>query len=171
MSARENVVFIGAIATRCIEIVARRGKSEALLAHLSGLPGDALMLAPDRWLLVTPAEMDEADFVTIADRLAGIAFVVDQSSGYTCLRLAGPRARETLAKGCRLDLHPTVFRLDASARTIIAQVPVILHLKDSAPVFHLLAPITLAHHLVDHLIASATEFGCETSLIAKDHIG
>jgi heterotetrameric sarcosine oxidase gamma subunit len=168
VSVRENVVFVSEMAANCTEIIARRGQVEAVLARLSDFPGDALMLSPERWLLLAPASAPDGAPERIAAELNDIAMVVDQSSGHVAFRLSGAKARDTLAKGCRLDLHPKVFPLGASARTLIAQVPVIVHLKEAAPVIQILAPRSLACSLAHHLVASATEFGVDAALSWKD---
>lgn len=82
----------------------------------SGAMHDAWWLGPDEWMLVSKAASSLES--TLRPLLHGrFAAVVDVSSGYTTLRLAGARAREVLQKGCPLDLHPRVFAAGACAQS------------------------------------------------------
>ena len=50
--------------------------------------------------------------------LAGAdAAAVDVGSGYTVLEISGAQAREALARGCPLDLHPRVFKTGQCAQS------------------------------------------------------
>ena len=85
--------------------------------------------------------------------------MVDQSHGRAVLRLAGARARDVLAKGCRLDLHPRAFRPGMCAQTAIAQIGVLLHQVDERPTYDLYVAGGYAVDLLEWLTASAAEFG------------
>ncbi len=72
-----------------------------------------LWAGPDDWFVIDAS----ASMASCAERVARLraavagrhAAVTDVSSGYTVLELAGSPAREVLAEGCPLDLHPRVF--------------------------------------------------------------
>ena len=65
-----------------------------------------LWLGPDEWLLVTPPGEETALIGRLREALSDIhAAVTDVTGNRTRLRLSGPGARETLMKGCSLDLH------------------------------------------------------------------
>ncbi|MGV2899197.1 sarcosine oxidase subunit gamma [Achromobacter sp. AGC78] len=67
-------------------------------------------MGPDEWWLQSLAPARPALEQTLRPVLQGLsACVVDVSSGYTVLGLTGEHARDVLAKGCPLDLHPRVF--------------------------------------------------------------
>jgi len=67
-------------------------------------------MGPDEWWLQSLAPARPALEQTLRPLLQGLsACVVDVSSGYTVLELSGEHARDVLAKGCPLDLHPRVF--------------------------------------------------------------
>ncbi|AUA54750.1 sarcosine oxidase, gamma subunit family [Achromobacter spanius] len=67
-------------------------------------------MGPDEWWLQSLAPARPALEQTLRPVLQGLsACVVDVSSGYTVLELSGEHARDVLAKGCPLDLHPRVF--------------------------------------------------------------
>ena len=65
-------------------------------------------LGPDEWLLLTPPGRLEALLERLRDAL-GDAFyaLTEQSAGHTVIRVDGPRARDTLAKGCLLYTSPS----------------------------------------------------------------
>ncbi|WP_342364301.1 sarcosine oxidase subunit gamma [Terrarubrum flagellatum] len=153
------------------EIVARRGRAAELSAALKTAFGfdapaagrsarnvdvEALWIAPDTVLIVGAAPA----ISRLRNALArDVAAFVDQSGGYGVLRISGPRAREALAKGCRIDLHPSAFGSGHVARTIMAQMPVAIHQLDDAPTFDLIIPRTLAVSFADFVTESAEEFG------------
>lgn len=119
----------------------------------------ALCVRPDRWLLLAPPAPAAAG----PDRVDGWASaayagaVVDQSSAWTTLLLAGPPSREVLARSCRLDLDPQLFPVGHAAATIMAQVPVILAAVPSGLL--LLTSASTARHFREWLAAAAKPFG------------
>ena len=81
---------------------------------------DALWLGPDEWLLrsVEPAPAGGLH-ARLTSALAGAdAAAVDVGSGYTVLEISGAQAREALARGCPLDLHPRVFKTGQCAQSL-----------------------------------------------------
>jgi sarcosine oxidase subunit gamma len=95
----------------------------------------------------------------LRELLGDRAGVVDQSHGRAVLRLAGPRARDVLAKGCRLDLHPRVFTPGMCAQTVIAQIGVLLHQSDEIPTYDLYVFSGHALDFLEWLTSGAGEFG------------
>lgn len=121
--------------------------------------GGALSLVwagPEQWLAVSH---DRSIARRLADELAGLASVADQSDGRAVLRIGGPRARAALAKGCPLDLHPRAFGPGDTAVTAIAHVGVQLWQLDDAPTYELAVPRSMAKSFWTWLSASAAEFG------------
>jgi len=137
------------------EIAARRGQAAAL-----GLPptggsvarwgGVVLGLAPGVGLLVggAPPALPRQ-----------VAAVIDQSGGFVVLRCAGPAAAEALAGICRLDLHDTAFPAGRAARSLMAQLPVVLHRAGEAA-FDLIVPASYAVSFAETLLHLATPHGC-----------
>ena len=82
--------------------------------------GDVLWLGPDEWLVVGGREED----------YPGAAAAVDVSAERVCLELAGADVEDVLARGCSLDVHPSVFAPGRCAQTLLAKAPVILHRTD-----------------------------------------
>ncbi len=71
-----------------------------------------------------------------------------------------PDARDLLAKGCSLDLHPTVFRKGTAAQTMLGLAGVVLiALDDAGADYRILVRSTFARYLADWLIDAAEEFG------------
>jgi sarcosine oxidase subunit gamma len=153
-----------------VQVIARRGREQAATDRLGLDPapgrageidaGTVLWIAPGAWMIVAA---DESDALRrLGERLHDLAAVVDQSHSRTALRLAGSRARDVLAKGCRLDLHPRTFHPGMCAQTVIAQIGVLLHQTDDRPTYDLYVPAGYAVAFLDWLAASAAEFGYRT---------
>jgi sarcosine oxidase subunit gamma len=82
-------------------------------------------IGPGSWLAVRdPDPLRLAP--DLARAFAGLASVSDQSSGYTVLRLSGPRARAILQAGLPVDLDPAAFSTDSAAVSLISHIGVIL---------------------------------------------
>lgn len=118
-----------------------------------------LWLGPDEWLLV--AEGKAPDLLPRLERaVAGLrAAVSDLSSSRAIIELSGAGARDLLAAGCGLDLHPRAFGAGQCAQTLLARVPVILDQLDDAPRYRLLVRRSYARWLVDWLIDAAEGLG------------
>ena len=152
-----------------VHVIARRGQEEAVAERLeldpapgraSGTPaGTALWLAPGAWMIIADNHEDGALYQNLRPQLQDLAAVIDQGHGRVVLRLAGPRGRDVLAKGCRLDLHPRVFRPRMCAQTVIAHIAVLLHQTDDAPTYDLYVPAGFALDFLAWLTSSAEEFG------------
>ncbi len=157
-----------------VEIIARPGRAGELVEIARGrgieLPtfgriaysSDrlALCVRPDRWLLLLAPPAPAAsgpDRVDWWESAAQAGAAVDQSSAWATLLLAGPRSREVLARGCRLDLDPLLFPVGLAAATIMAQVPVILAAVPSGLL--LLTSASTARHFREWLAAAAKPFG------------
>lgn len=167
VAARENL----GLAT----IVAREARAEPLghrLRELFGIvpPGSpkiavgrtaALVWSgPGQWLLASE-ERDIAQRLSTA--LAGLAAVSDQSDARAILRVGGPRARETLAKGCPIDLHPRAFAPGDVALTSIAHIGAQLWQVDDGPTYDVAVFRSMAGSFWSWFAASAAEHGCEVS--------
>jgi heterotetrameric sarcosine oxidase gamma subunit len=116
-----------------------------------------LCVRPERWLFVEPRRAPGTGAARWERECAGVGTAVDLSSALTVLDLTGPAAREVLARGCRLDLGPSAFPTGRAARTLMAQVSVILAAHSSGVL--LLTPSTTARHFSEWLVATARPFG------------
>jgi sarcosine oxidase subunit gamma len=120
----------------------------------------ALGLGPDRWLLVNGTA--DGTFVdTLAARLAGVAAVTDQSASSVIFHIAGEKARDLLAKGVNLDLHPAAFAEDAVAATMVAQISILLWRLDTADGYCIAVPRSWVGGFLRWLTESAAEFGLD----------
>jgi heterotetrameric sarcosine oxidase gamma subunit len=98
--------------------------------------GDAVWLGPDEWLVLGGREQDHADQPA----------AVDVSANRTCLELSGEGAADVLARGCALDLHPSVFPPGRCAQTLVARTQVILY-RPEEHTFRLLVRPSFAEYL------------------------
>lgn len=159
-----------------VQVQARKGQAAALTTILSSafglmLPGAgqtsttgewrAVWIQPDTWLVIAPFT-GPGDLL---ERLAAVASqsaaITDQTFGKSVLRLSGAKARDVLAKGCRVDLHPRVFGPGRSSVTPLAQVRCVLIQIDDKPTFDLIVASTFAVSALEWLERSALEFGLE----------
>jgi sarcosine oxidase subunit gamma len=126
----------------------------------------ALWLGPDQWLLTCPAD-DAAFFInSLREALADIhAAVTDQSDGRVAFVLAGPSARDVLAKSCPLDLHPQSFTPGSAAQSLLAKADVLLHLRaddpQAGPTFDLYVARSYAAYLWAWLADAGLEYGVQ----------
>jgi sarcosine oxidase, subunit gamma len=131
--AGEIAVFDAGVATRFIY----RG-APALLGDVFGvaLPSEplraagsidrgALWLGPDEWLLI--AHPDAALAQHLQAHLAGKpASLVDISHRNIGLQVSGPRAADTIASACPLDLDASAFPVGMCTRTIFGKAEIVL---------------------------------------------
>ena len=124
-----------------------------------GPVGPILWFGPDEWLLVTSPgrELAVAEALRQALGEAG-GFVTDVTSGYTTLRLWGPRARDVLVKGCPLDLYPPVFRPGQCAQTLVAKAGVVLRPVDESNI-DVIVRRSFAEYLAMWLEDAGGEYG------------
>lgn len=123
---------------------------------------DALCLAP-RWWLVTqspePAPLLECALVARLRAAGGTGVsAVDVSAQRTTIDLGGPSARDVLAHGCSLDLHPRAFGPGRCAQTTLAKAQVVLHQLDEKPTFRVFVRASFARYLAEWLLDAATEY-------------
>lgn len=94
---------------------------------------------PDDWFIIGPQGHADATVNRLREALAGLHHAVtDVSSGYTVLHMRGRPARDVLAQGCPLDLHPRAFAPGACAGSHFFKAGVWLWQKDDALQYELL---------------------------------
>jgi sarcosine oxidase subunit gamma len=121
-------------------------------------PRAALWLGPDEWLVLGPPGAGPAIVAEYHRALEGLhRSVVDVSANRVALELSGPRAKDVLAKGCGLDLHPRTWTTGRCAQTLLARVPVIL--QERAETTGVLVRPSYSTYLVDWLLEAVVEFG------------
>lgn len=115
--------------------------------------------APGQWLVVAESKEARALPAMLAVALKGLATVVDLSDGKAVLRISGPRARDTLAKGCSLDLHRSAFNPGSAGTTPVALIDCVIWQVDETPSYDLAVPASFAESFWSWLTASAAEYG------------
>jgi sarcosine oxidase subunit gamma len=83
--------------------------------------------------------------------------VTDVSAQRTALLVGGSRARDLLAHGCALDLHPRVFGPGRCAQTMLARAHVVLAAREGDE-FIVLVRSSFAGYLAAWLLDAATEY-------------
>jgi sarcosine oxidase subunit gamma len=124
----------------------------------------ALWLGPDQWLLTCPANDLPGLLASLREALAGVhAAITDVSDGRVAFRVTGPSAREVLAKGCPLDLHPRAFPPGRCAQSLLAKAAVLIHLVDDVPErgpsFDVYVARSFVHYLWTWLEDAGREYG------------
>jgi sarcosine oxidase subunit gamma len=130
-------------------------------ANTAAAGGDhaALWLGPDEWLVIAPADAP-SPFDALVEALTGQhAAVVDVSDARACISVAGSRARDLLAKGCPIDLHPRAFGPGRCAQTLLAKANVLVHQTDDVPSFDLYMGRSFADYVWRWLEDAAREYG------------
>jgi sarcosine oxidase subunit gamma len=105
-------------------------------------------LAPTAWLLAS----DTIDADVLMQRLEGMAGIADAIAfDVTDARcrfvVAGTGAREALAMGTGIDLHPSAFAPGDAALTRLAGLTALLHLAGDGPEIHVYVERPAAHYL------------------------
>jgi sarcosine oxidase subunit gamma len=120
-----------------------------------------LWLGPDEWLVTAPLERTAALLDGLREALAGHHHaVVDLTHARTTIALAGPQARDVLAKGCPLGLHSSVFQPGHCAQSHLAKAGILLYQVDDRPTFHLTVLRSYAEYVWRWLEDAAEEYGC-----------
>lgn len=164
-------------AREIVQVLVRRGRTDDLAAALRrdfalALPGSgraatggdgltAIWIQDGGWYVHAPRAGEGALAARVAASCAGLATIDDQSHGRTTLRISGPRTREILARGCRLDLHPRAFGPGRATTTMLGHIACLLHQVDETPAYELTVFSTLSATFLDWLIETAAEDGVD----------
>lgn len=137
-------------------------------AHLPVTPntttaGDGILtiwLGPDEWLLLVEHRESDSLITDLQAALSGrFASVVDISAGQTVIRLSGPSTLDVLARGCALDLDPSVFPPGACAQTLLARAQALLVAVDDTPTIDIIVRRSFAPYVAAWLEDSGRQFG------------
>jgi methylglutamate dehydrogenase subunit D len=160
------------IGLQIVSLAARRGKGAALAAAVRTSWGLDLPTTPRRvgdgrlaflwsgraqWLAI--AEGGGGLEPRLGEHLGGLASLTDQSDGRLVLRLSGPRARDTLAKGLAIDLHPRAFASGDTAITLAGHIGVQIWQLDDRPSYEIAVARGYAGSLFGWLLPAGEEFG------------
>ena len=120
-------------------------------------------LGPNEWLLITPTNQKEKIEEAMNRAFQGIfASITDISGGQTVITIGGDNARDVLAKGCTLDLHPNTFNISQCAQTLVSKANVIIRYSDSTASFDLIVRRSFADYLGVWLHDASLEYGIST---------
>jgi sarcosine oxidase subunit gamma len=122
---------------------------------------DVLWLGPDEWLVLIASNRTDAVAARLRDALDGeAAALTDVSAQRTTIALTGTGARELLAKGCSIDLHPRISPRGTCVQTQLAQTGIVIVVNnDTASDFLLLVRASFADYLASWLIDASVELG------------
>jgi len=123
--------------------------------------GHALLwLGPDEWLAVLGEDRATTAPKAIDDALDEVHHaVVDVSHSRTVIGLAGERARDVLAKGTNVDLHPRVFGPDRCVQASLARCHMLLHQLDESPAYDIYVHRSFAIYAWKWLVDAGREYG------------
>jgi sarcosine oxidase subunit gamma len=159
-----------------VQVAAIGGETEAVRRGITtavGLTPDAqpnravssgrttvLWVGPGRWLVVEPERADASLESLLRSALpASQAALVDLGSSRTVLRIAGRHARDLLAKGCPVDLHPRAFPAGACAQTLLGHVQMLVHAVDDGSTLDIYVARSFGLTVWEFLTESAAEYG------------
>ena len=121
-------------------------------------------LGPDEWLLVSASDQSLTAERLRAAAVPAPASVVDVSAARAIVQIGGGAARQLLAHGCALDLHPEAFPAGRCAQTRIALANAIIAAPvtvqadfDAAPIYQVLVYVSFARYLADWLLDAAID--------------
>ncbi len=120
-----------------------------------------LWLGPDEWLIVTSPAVAGDVAARLESALRGLSSAFnDISGGQTLISVSGVRSPEVIAKGCTLDIHPSVFSAGQCAQTHLAKAAVVLRPQEgSVPGFDIVVRRSFADYLWRWLLDAAGEYG------------
>lgn len=117
-----------------------------------------LTLGPDEWLVIGGND-GPALRARLAASLDGIfASVVDVGQQYCTIRLIGPKAADTLQKGCPLDFDATAFPAGRCAQSLLSKIDVLIHKTSEEPSFEVTVRRSFADYAWRWLHDAAGEY-------------
>jgi len=122
-----------------------------------------LWVAPNEWLLITPAGDDAALAEQLSQHLAqslpedNVAVTLISDSR-TVLEITGAAAVELIAKGCGLDLHPEQFNEGQCAVSLLEQIPMTLYVEKAELEYRMLVDRSYAAFAWEWLAHALKEF-------------
>jgi sarcosine oxidase subunit gamma len=117
-----------------------------------------IWLGPDEWLVTSSFHTAQELEAGLREAVSERGAVIDVSGQRTTLWLTGENARDVLAAGCAIDLHPRVFRSGAAAQTLLGLTSVVLlALDDAGTSYYIHVRSSFAQYLAKFLLDAAIE--------------
>ena len=113
---------------------------------------------PDQWIAIAERGQNCDIEVELKPLLDGLSSVVDQSDARAVVRISGPRARDVLAKGVPIDLHPRAFEANNVAITHASHIGIIFWQIDDVPAYDIAMFRSFADSFAHWLLESSAEF-------------
>jgi sarcosine oxidase subunit gamma len=118
----------------------------------------ALWMGPDRWWLVADGPVLPS-VNELHQKLAAFnAAVVEVGDAFVAVKIAGPKSRDVLAKGCTIDLHPRAFKTGSVVQTNLAKAQIALYQLDETT-YQIFARRSFAEYLWTWLEDAGIEYG------------
>ena len=133
-----------------------------LAANTVEMAGDVriLWLGPDEWWVVGTDARRAGLIEGLRSAFTGQhTNVTDVSESRTVITMTGPAARDVLARGISLDLHPRAFGPGQCAQTSLSRTNVLLHQTDSSPSYEIYVLKSFADYLWRWIGLIAEDFG------------
>ncbi|MCT9930836.1 sarcosine oxidase subunit gamma [Planotetraspora sp. A-T 1434] len=124
---------------------------------------DVFWLGPDEWLIVGAGARADLEPRLRAAATGAVEAgrvhvgITDVSAQRTALVVGGPKARDLLAHGCALDLHPRTFGPGRCAQTMLARAQVLLAAREGGE-FRVFVRSSFAGYLAAWLLDAAVEY-------------
>jgi sarcosine oxidase subunit gamma len=119
-----------------------------------------LWLGPDEWWVVSSNAQRAELIERLRQSFSGQhTAVVDVSESRSVITIAGPAAREVLARGISLDLHPRAFGPGQCAQTGMAKANIVLHQIDNQPSYEIYILKSFGDYLWRWIGLVAEDFG------------
>lgn len=118
---------------------------------------------PSQWLVIAEGQSGPGLERQLQDAMKDTAAVNDQSGGRAVVRVGGASAREVLAKGLPIDLHPTVFGVGDVALTTVAHMGVHFWQVDAEPTYEFAVSRSFAAAFWSWLLEASSSFGTVVS--------
>ncbi len=119
-----------------------------------------LWLGPNEWWVVAAADRSDELVAALRQAFQGQhTAVVDVSESRTVITVSGPKARDFLARGISLDLHPRVFASGQCAQTGMSKANILLHQTDDKPSYDIYVLKSFSDYLFRWSELIAKDFG------------
>jgi sarcosine oxidase subunit gamma len=119
---------------------------------------DVIWMGPDEWLIVAPnAEGGSLESPLRTAFVGAHASVVDVSAQRTIIEVTGNSARNVLARGCAIDLHPLAFHSGRCAQTLMARAHVLLLARAGTGNIWVFIRASFAEYMAEWLLDASLE--------------